>query len=392
MLLPNFSRFRLKRWLLLFLTLSLPLTLFVACSTKAQVQSMMTKAGSVKIDDVAKGLEHPWGLAFLPDGRMLVTERSGQLRIADMEGNISEPVAGTPEVFARGQGGLLDVELDPDFETNKLVYLTFSEPGPENTASTAIGRGVWEDDRIQNFTVLFSQEPKLEGPNHFGGRIVFAPDGTLFVTTGERFKFDPAQELSNHLGTVIRINPDGTIPADNPFMNQANAENEIWSYGHRNIEAAAIDPATDKLWIAEMGPLGGDEFNQPEAGKNYGWPEVSWGKNYDGTGIPDPPTRPEFTDAALHWTPVISPSGMIFYTGDVFPEWKGSALIGGLSSTAVVRVEVDGDQASEVERLDMGARIREVVQGPDGMVYVLTDQDDGNIWRISPLKAKASSE
>jgi len=328
------------------------LTLFLACDTPAQNQDLPTEAGSVYIENVADGLEHPWGLAFLPDGRALVTERPGRLR----------------EVFNRGQGGLLDVELDPDFENNKLVYLAFAEPGADNTASTALGRGTLQNGAIENFTVIFRHEPKENGPNHFGGRIVFAPDGTLFLTTGERFKFDPAQELSNHLGTIVRINPDGTVPADNPFVNQADAKDEIWSYGHRNIEAAAIDPATGKLWIAEMGPRGGDELNQPEAGKNYGWPVVSWGKNYSGTSIPDPPTRPEFADAATYWTPVISPSGMIFYTGDVFPEWKGTALIGGLSSKALVRV----------------ARIREVTQGPDGAIYLLTDQRNGNIWKITP--------
>ena len=364
--------------LLSFFTLSL----FLACDTPAQNQDMETKAGSVFIENVTDGLEHPWGLAFLPDGRMLVTERPGRLRIADMEGNLSEPLAGTPEVFAKGQGGLLDVELDPDFENNRLVYLAFAEPGTNNTASTAIGRGTLQNGQIENFMVIFRQEPKISDSKHFGGRIVFAADGTLFLTTGERFQFDPAQDLSNHLGTVIRLNPDGSVPTDNPFVDQANAKDEIWSYGHRNIEAAAINPATDELWIAEMGPRGGDELNQPEAGKNYGWPVVSWGRNYIGTDIPDPPTRPEFADAATYWTPVISPSGMIFYTGNVFPEWQGSALIGGLSSKALVRVNVESGE--EVERLEMGARIREVTQGPDGAIYLLTDQGDGNIWRIIP--------
>jgi len=366
------------------------MTLFLACNTQAQNQDMETEAGSIYIENVADGLEHPWGLAFLPDGRALVTERPGRLRIMDTDGKLSEPVAGTPEVFNRGQGGLLDVELDPDFENNQLVYLAFSEPGSGGTASTALGRGTLQDNRIEDFTVIFRQEPKVSGPNHFGGRIVFAQDGTLFLTMGERFKFDPAQELSNHMGTIVRINSDGSVPADNPFVNQADAEDEIWSYGHRNIEAAAIDPATGKLWIAEMGPRGGDELNQPEAGKNYGWLVVSWGRNYSGTDIPDPPTQPQFADAVTYWTPVISPSGMIFYTGDVFPEWKGSALIGGLSSNALVRVDVE--QGEEVERLDMGARIREVTQGPDGAIYLLTDQRNGNIWRIRPLEAKASTK
>jgi glucose/arabinose dehydrogenase len=337
------------------------------------------------VEDVKGGLVHPWGLAFLPDGRMLVTERPGRLRMVEPGGEMTEPLAGTPEVFGQGQGRLLDVELHPDFDNNRMIYLSFSEPGDGNTASTALGRGILRDGAIEDFEVIFSQEPKVEGPNHFGGRIVFTEEGHIFLTLGERFKFDPAQNLSNHLGSIVRLNMDGSVPSGNPFVNEEEAEDEIWSYGHRNIESAAIDPATNALWVAEMGPLGGDEFNQPEAGKNYGWPVVSWGENYDGTDIPDPPTQPRFADAAIQWTPTISPSGLIFYTGEAFPEWEGSALIGGLTSSGLVRVKTDGDQAEEVERIPLGARIREVVAGPDGNVYVLTDQEDGNIWKISPL-------
>jgi glucose/arabinose dehydrogenase len=215
---------------------------------------------------------------------------------------------------------------------------------------------------------------------------VFSPGGKLFLTTGERFKFDPAQDLSNHLGMVVRINPDGTVPEDNPFVGQQDARDEIWSYGHRNIEAAAIQPDTGALWIAEMGPLGGDELNRPEAGRNYGWPVVSWGQHYDGTDIPDPPTQPRFADAVKHWTPVISPSGMVFYTGEMFPAWRGSALIGGLSSNGLVRVALDGAEVAGEERIPLGARIRDVEQAPDGAVYVLTDEDDGNVWRLAALE------
>lgn len=361
------------------------LLLLLTGATCAQQQTGdPTGSGDVQVDNIISGLNHPWGLAFLPDGRMLVTERPGRLRIVSPDGTVSEALAGTPEVFARGQGGLLDVALDPDFANNQLVYLSFSEPGSGGTASTALGRGRLENNSIADFTVIFRQEPKLDGPNHFGSRIVFSPDGHLFLTTGERFKFNPAQDLSNHLGKVIRINPDGSIPNDNPFVGQANAQEAVWSYGHRNIEAAAFDPATGRLWIAEMGPEGGDELNQPEASKNYGWPIVSWGDNYDGSQIPDPPTRPEFEDAVVHWTPVISPSGMEFYTGDLFTQWQGHMLIGGLSAKAVVVVSVNGDQAEEVDRIALGARIRDVEQGPDGSIYVLTDQNNGNVWRIRP--------
>jgi glucose/arabinose dehydrogenase len=322
-------------------------------------------------------------MTFLPDGRMLVTELGGTLRIVSPEGAVSEPLEGTPEVFAQGQGGLMDVALDPGFASNGLVYLSFAEAG-DGGASTALGRGRLADDRIEGFEVVFRQEPRVDGNKHFGNRIVFSPDGTIFLTLGERFQFAPAQDLTNHLGAIVRINPDGSVPQDNPFVDRDDARGEIWSYGHRNIEAAAIHPETGYLWIAEMGPQGGDEINLIEPGANYGWPEVSWGEHYTGEDIPDPPTEPRFADAAAHWTPVISPSGMIFYTGDLFPEWQGDALIGGLSGMALIRVGVEGTEAREEERIALGARIREVEQGPDGAVYVLTDQADGNVLRIRP--------
>lgn len=356
--------------------------LFSTPAMAQQVQMVESEAGSVTVTNLANRLNHPWGMTFLPDGRLLVTERAGRLRILDTDHTLSEPLGGTPEVFNRGQGGLLDVALDPNFESNRLVYLSFAEPG-EGGASTAVGRGRLEEDRIAGFEVTFRQVPKVPGPNHFGGRIVFSPHGKLFLTMGERFKFESAQDLSNHLGTIVRINPGGSVPGDNPFVNQADAEDEIWSYGHRNIEAAAIQPATGALWIAEMGPRGGDELNLIEAGRNYGWPVVSWGQHYDGGDIPDPPTHPGFADARIHWTPVISPSGMEFYTGDMFPEWRGSALIGGLTARGIVRVAFDGLEVTGEERIPLGARIRDVEQAPDGSVYVLTDQADGNVWRLS---------
>ncbi|MEX0966059.1 MAG: PQQ-dependent sugar dehydrogenase [Bacteroidia bacterium] len=350
-----------------------------ACGQKKKVE---TEQGEVAVREIAQNLEHPWGMAFLPDGRLLVTERSGQLRILSNDTTLSDPLQGVPEVFAKGQGGLLDVALDPDFETNSLVYLSYAEPGPDNTASTALGRGRLEGNSIRDFSVIFRQEPKVDGSNHFGSRIVFFK-GKIFLTLAERFKFDPAQDLSNHLGAIVRINRDGSIPPDNPFADQNDAEDAIWTYGHRNIQAAAIDPNTGNFWVAEMGPQDGDELNLITAGNNYGWPIVSWGENYDGSDIPDPPTRPEFTDAVVKWTPVISPSGMEFYTGDIFPEWQGKMLIGGLSSKALVVVTVNGEQAKESDRLDLGARIRNVKQAPDGSVYLLTDQNNGKILRLT---------
>lgn len=358
----------------------------IAAPALAQpVMTLDTDAGPVAVEEVASGLSHPWSLVFLPDGRALVTERAGPLRILDTGGGLSPPLTGTPEVYARGQGGLLDVEIDPEFPSNSLVYLAYAEPG-DGGASTAVGRGRLEDGRIADFEVLFRQQPKYRGGRHFGGRIEFSPQGHLFLTTGERGQKDPSQDLSDHLGTIIRLDRDGSVPQDNPLVGRDDARPEIFSYGHRNIEAADFHPQTGELWIAEMGPYGGDELNQPDAGENHGWPVVSWGDNYDGTHIPDPPTHPEFADAATYWVPSISPSGMTFYTADRFPEWRDSALIGGLSGQTVVRVTVDGDDATEVERLEVDERIREVEQGPDGALYLLTDRADGAIWRLVPAQ------
>ena len=346
-----------------------------------------TESGPIKVETIASGLENPWGLAFLPDGRMLVTERPGRLRIIAKDGTKSEPLKGVPELFAQGQGGLLDVKLDPGFASNGLVYLSYAEPG-EGGAGTAVARGKLGDGGLDNVEVIFRQQPKVEGGNHFGGRLAFAPDGKLFVTLGERFKFTPAQDLSNDLGKIVRINPDGTVPQDNPFVGKAGARPEIWSYGHRNPQGAAIHPVTGKLWESEFGPKGGDEVNIAEAGNDYGWPVVSWGSNYDDTPIPPPPTHPEFTDAVAHWNPVISPSGIAFYTADAIPGWKGNLLLAGLSSQAIIRLALDGETVTGEERIPVGARIRDVVQGPDGAVYALTDAVDGSILKLSAAQAK----
>jgi len=313
---------------------------------------------------------------------MLVTERSGTLRLVSKDGKLSEPLSGVPEVVAEGQGGLLDVAIDPDFKSNSLVYLTYSEPG-EGGASTAVARGKLGNSGLENVEVIFRQEPKINGNLHFGSRLAFAPDGTLFVTLGERFQFTPAQDLSNDLGKIVRINPDGSIPKDNPFVGRQDARPEIWSYGHRNPQGAAIHPETGKLWETEFGPRGGDEVNVPQAAANYGWPVVSWGKHYDGREIPKPPTHPEFADAIYHWNPVISPSGTTFYTGDAIPAWKGNLLIGALSEQAIVRLTLDGEKVVGEERIPMGTRIRDVVQGPDGAVYALTDERNGEILRLT---------
>ena len=350
-----------------------------------QVGSIMTEAGPVSVMRVADRIPRPWAMTFLPDGRMLVTSKSGKLLLMTTDDESPVEVKGTPTVFAQGQGGLLDVALDPDFGSNGYVYLSFARPGPDGSAATAVGRGrMVADDSLAGFETLFTQEPYITGPNHFGGRIAFGPDGMLYLTMGERFQFSPAQNPENHLGSLVRLMPDGSVPDDNPFVD-GGGQDEIWSYGHRNVESAAFDPRSGELWVAEMGPLGGDELNRIQRGANYGWPTVSWGINYDGTEIPDPPTRPEFADAATHWTPVISPSGMTYYDGSLFPEWTGSFFIGSLSRQGVVRVAVDGDRVAEQEVLALGERIREVEAGPDGHLYVLTDQEEGQLWRLEPL-------
>jgi glucose/arabinose dehydrogenase len=356
-----------------------------------QIASFLSDAGPVGVYPMADGLDRPWGMTFLPDGRMLVTERPGHLRIVTPDGGVSGPVEGVPEVWARGQGGLLDVALDPDFEDNGYVYLSYARPNPDGDgAASALGRGRFVGDRIEGFEPLFTSVPYMSGGAHFGSRIAFGPDGHLFLATGERFQFDPAQDLSNHLGTVVRLSPDGSVPDDNPFVGQGGAEPEIWSYGHRNIQAAAFDKITGDLYVAEMGPLGGDEFNRVERGANYGWPVVSWGMDYDGERIPDPPTRPEFEDAVAVWTPSIAPSGMVHYTGAEVPGWQGSFLVGSLVYRGLVRVTLDGGAVTDQEMLPVGPRIREVEQGPDGRLYLLTDEPNPE-GRVLVLRAIETS-
>ena len=375
----------------------LPLVLLLAVATAVvaqppprQVVSFLSPAtGPVGVYEVADGLEHPWGLAFLPDGRMLVTERPGRLRLVTPgSGEVPAVVEGTPTVYAQGQGGLLDVALDPDFETNGFVYLTFSRPGPDGAAAPALGRGVFRDDHLHDFEILFTVEPYLTSRGHFGSRIAFDASGHLFMTTGERFQFTPSQDLSNGLGSVLRLTRDGGIPGDNPFAGDADREGAIWSYGHRNIQAAAFHGATGELFVAEMGPLGGDELNHVRRGANYGWPYVSWGMDYDGELIPDPPTRPEFADALHVFNPTIAPSGMAYYTGEAFPGWQGSFFIGSLVYRALVRVEVANGEVASREIWPIGRRVREVEQGPDGLLYVLTDQDEGTVLVLRPIETR----
>ena len=336
---------------------------------------------------VARGLEHPWGLAFLPDGRMLVTERPGRLRIVTSDGTVSAPLAGVPKVFASGQGGLLDVALSPSFASDRLVYLSFAEPGDAG-AGTAVARGRLGEAGLERVQVIWRQVPKVGGPNHWGSRLTFARDGTLYVTTGDRYsERDRAQDLSTTLGKVVRINADGTIPADNPFVKRPGARPEIWSYGHRNLQGAALHPQTGELWTVEHGARGGDELNRPQAGMNYGWPVITYGVDYSGAKIGDGTAKPGMEQPVYYWDPVIAPSGAAFYSGDAYPGWKGSLFVGSLRPGALVRLTLDGDRVTSEERYlrDVG-RVRDVVQGPDGLLYLLTDESNGRILRVEPTR------
>jgi glucose/arabinose dehydrogenase len=349
-----------------------------------------TVHGSVEISTVAQGFEHPWGLAFLPDGRMLVTERPGRLRIVSADGRVSAPVAGVPAVYGKGQGGLLDVALDPDFATDPWVYLSFSEPG-EGGGGTAVARGRLADGKLTDVAVIFRQQPKLEAGQHFGSRLVFDREDRLYVTSGDRGNWDNPQRLDKGQGKIFRINRDGSIPADNPFVGRDGAIPAIWSYGHRNAQGAALHPVTGALWQTEHGARGGDELNIPQAGGNYGWPVITLGINYNGQPIGSGEKQAEGMEQPIHsWTPSIAPSGLAFYTADRFPEWKGSLFVGALAFQRVVRLSLDGDKVVGEEPLlvDFGERIRDVRQGPDGYLYLLTDDAKGKLLRVGLAKVK----
>ncbi|NBO17688.1 MAG: PQQ-dependent sugar dehydrogenase [Proteobacteria bacterium] len=340
----------------------------------------------LKVVTVASGLEHPWSLAFLPGGSMLVTERPGRLRIVAKNGALSQPLTGLPAIDAQGQGGLLDVALDPKFSTNHTIYFSYSEPRGDRNG-TAVAKAELGASSLTHVQVIFRQTPKAEGGKHFGSRLAFAPDGTLFITLGERYDLSKeAQNLATHLGKVVHINTDGTPAANNPFLHQKDALPEIWSYGHRNMQGATIHPETGALWTAEHGPRGGDEINLDEAGKNYGWPKASYGSHYSGWPIPDEHASRGFAEPVFYWNPSISPSGMVFYTGDRFPQWQGDLLVGGLSGMCLIRLDMKDGKVVKEERLlaDLGERIRDVRQGPDGFVYLLTDNDQGRLLRIEP--------
>lgn len=340
----------------------------------------------VVITAVATGLVHPWSLAFLPDGRMLVTERPGRLRYVDAKGNVSAPVTGVPAVFAERQGGLLDVVLDPEFAANSTIYLSYAEPGDGGANGTAVARARLDGMRLADVAVIFRQQPKIASGHHFGSRLVFARDGKLFVTLGERnSQRDSAQDLGTHIGKVVRIGKDGTVPADNPFVGRSGALPEIWSYGHRNVQGAALHPATGELWTHEHGPRGGDEINITLAGRNFGWPVITYGREYHGPAIGEGTAKAGMEQPLHYWVPSIASSGMAFHSGHAFPAWKGQLFVGALLSKQLVRLELDSDnRVRSEERIAIGERVRDVREGPDGALYLLTDEDAGRLLRVVP--------
>jgi glucose/arabinose dehydrogenase len=367
-----------------------------------------SSAGTLRIERLAT-LENPWGMAFLPDGRLLITEKRGRLRVWD-RGKLSEPITGVPKVYVKpaggDQGGLMDVEVDPDFARNRMIYLSYTEaeePQPAGLAETGderfnnfldrndnvlrggvVARARLEGSELRDVQVIWRQTPKTIGRGHFGNRMLFGPDGKLYIMSADRQRFDPAQDMQSNLGKVVRINADGSIPSDNPFANKEGSRGDVWASGLRNSLAAAFDPASGNLWAFDMGPLGGDEVNLIQAGKNYGWPLASNGVHYNGAAIPFHPTRSQFQGPVRTWTPVVSPSGATAYNGTLFPAWRGSILVGGLSSQALVRMQFDGERVAVEERINMRRRIRDVIQARDGAILVLVDGANGDLLRLTP--------
>ncbi len=366
--------------------LGLTLALSSGLASAQTPQTIRTQDAAIRAVTVASGLENPWGFAFLPDGRILVTERPGTMRVVK-DGQISPPLGNVPKVFDSGQGGLLDVTLDPDFARNRMLYFTYAEPGQNEQgggAGTALASAVFSETSLSDVKVLFRQQPKMSGGLHFGSRVVVGTDGKLWLGLGERYRRDESQNLNSHLGKVIRIEKDGRVPSDNPFLGRSDARPEIWSYGHRNIQGMARHPQTGIVWLNEHGAQGGDEVNIPERGKNYGWPVITHGIDYSGAKIGIGTAAPGMEQPLLHWTPSIAPAGMAFYTGDRIAAWRGNLFVGSLKFRTLHRVILDGTKVVRQERIELGDNIRDVRDGPDGFLYVATDDPRGRILRLEP--------
>lgn len=345
-----------------------------------------SKSETFRVKTYVSRLEHPWSIAFLPDGNALVSERDGRMRLIRDGKLLQQPVTGLPDIASGGQGGLLDIALHPDFANNQLVYFSYS--AEENGSfGTQVARGTLAGSQLTGVEVIFKAQPKTATRQHFGSRLLFLPDGTLLVSLGDKYhRMEDAQDLSNHLGTIVRIRDDGSIPEDNPFIGRENAEPAIYTYGHRNTQGMALHPETNEPWIHEHGPKGGDELNRLEPGANYGWPEVTYGVDYDGSIISRKTGQEGMEKPITYWTPSIAPSGMVFYNGGAFTNWQGNIFLGALAGQHLRRIVLNGTTVIGEEKLleSLNARIRDVEVGPDGALYVLTDSDQGEVWRISP--------
>lgn len=369
-------------------TVTLTIAAWPASRDAAAQQRYPSSAGDLVVETVAGGLEHPWGLAFLPDGRMLVTERPGRLRLVGRDGKLSAPIPGVPNVAGRGQGGLLDVVPDPGFAQNRTIYLSFAEPR-SGGSGTSVARARLNErgTALEGTKVIFQQMPTIASNMHFGSRLVFDQTGALFVTVGDRYgQRDQAQNPANHIGKIMRIRPEGGAPADNPKIE--GWQPEIWSIGHRNVQAAALHPQSGQLWTAEHGARGGDEVNTPKAGRNYGWPVVTFGIDYSGAKIGEGTSKAGMEPPLFYWDPSIAPSGAAFYSGAVWPAWTNSLFVGALAGQMLVRLSTQGEAVTGQERLleGLGERIRDVRQGPDGFLYLLSDAPDGKLLRVRPAK------
>ncbi len=364
------------------------LSLLLLSATDTQAQTINSQQAKFKIETIADGLSYPWSVAFIPDNGYLVTERDGRLWHINQAGKKTE-IKGVPDVQAQGQGGLLEIAISPDFTKDNLVYLSYAG-GTRFDFNTELAHAKLDlkTHTLSDLKIIFKADPKMSGGNHFGGKVLFLPDGTLLLTLGERNRKDEAQKTNHHLGKIVRLNRDGTIPQDNPFIGKEGFKPEIFTYGNRNVQGIALQPGTNRIWEHEHGPKGGDEVNILKPGANYGWPAITYGVNYTGFKITDKTQMPGMEQPVIHWTPSIAPSGMAFYDGEHFPQWKGDIFIGALAGTHLRRLEVKDDKitAQEVLLEDMEERIRDVRNGPDGYIYLLTDSVDGRLIRLSPAR------